>query len=54
MIYKRQLMLSTGEDESCREDCRWLEPHDQILLIRKFREHMQGVYWRTIVLNSTV
>ena len=46
MIYKRQLMLSTGEDRKLpKEDSPVaLEPHDQILLIRKFRDaHMQGV-----------
>jgi hypothetical protein len=46
MIYKRQLMLSTGEDRTLpKEDSPVaLEPHDQILLIRKFRDaHMQGV-----------
>ena len=46
MIYKRQLMLSTGEDRKLpKEDSPVaLEPHDQILLIRKFRESdRQGV-----------
>lgn len=45
-IYKRQLMLSTGEDRKLpKEDSPVaLEPHDQILLIRKFRDRdRQGV-----------
>ena len=56
MIYKRQLMLSTGEDRAAEGGLAVaLELHDQILLIRKFRDaHMQGFIGGPPFLNFAV